>query len=94
MSPDSPMKSHRAAFGFSNWRLQAPAPDCFKDLGGSYGLCQHDPAWEVLRTAEPPSVGTTLRTSAMLEASAAPDVRDDGGTWTLPPDSSVHSPHS
>lgn len=54
------------------WRLHAPAPDCFKDLGGSYGLCQHDPAWEVLRTAEPPSIGTTLRTSAMLEASASP----------------------
>ena len=64
------------------WQLQAPAPDCFKDLGGSYGLCQHDPAWEVLRTVEPPSLGTALRTSAMLEASASPSCLSPDGFCT------------
>ena len=24
---------------------QAPAPYAYKDLGGAYGLCKHDPAW-------------------------------------------------
>ena len=37
----------------------------YKDLGGAYGLCKHDPAWAVLDTAEPPALGTRcVRTSS------------------------------
>ena len=38
--------------------LAQPAPDVYKDLGGAYGLCKHDPVWAVLDTAEPPPLGT------------------------------------
>ena len=58
------------ALGECAW-LARPAPDAYKDLGGAYGLCKHDPAWAALDTAAPPAIGTSFVSSAMLEASAS-----------------------
>ena len=54
------------------WQLAQPAPDVYKDLGGTYGLVVVDPAWGMLDTSEPPAIGTSFVTTAMLEASASP----------------------
>lgn len=59
-----------------------PAPPVYKDLGGAYGLCKHDPAWAVLDTAEPPALGTRCVLTS----------RDDSLVGRLQPDATRLQP--